>query len=100
MPTIRSLGTAQHCAVARELSRKPVVSERFGRYSEAMSTQTSELLDAFEALSVEEKRVFTAAFFKRAIPFDSGPLDDEETAHAADELFAMLDQEEDDAGSR
>ena len=25
------------------------------------------------------------------IPFDSGPLDDQETAHAADSLFAMLD---------
>jgi hypothetical protein len=66
---------------------------------EAMSTQTSKLLAAFEALSVEEKRVFTAEFLKRAIPFDSGLLDDEETAGAADAGFAMLDQEEDDATS-
>ena len=32
--------------------------------------------------------------------FDSGPLDDEETAHAADELFALLDTEENDTSSR
>ncbi len=70
------------------------------RYSEAMSSQTSQLLDAFDGLPAEEKRIFTAEFFRRAIPFDSGPLDDEETAHAADALFAALDSEEDDAGSR
>jgi hypothetical protein len=65
-----------------------------------MSRQTSQLLDAFDALPDEEKRIFTAEFFRRAIPFDSGPLDDEETAHAADALFAELDAEEDDTGSR
>lgn len=65
-----------------------------------MSRQTSQLLEAFDALPAEEKRIFTAEFFKRAIPYDSGQLDDEETAHAADELFAMLDQEKDDSGSR
>jgi len=65
-----------------------------------MSSQTSQLLDAFDALPEEEKRIFTAEFFRRAIPFDSGPLDDEETADAADSLFATLDAEEDDAGSR
>ncbi|MBK7926991.1 MAG: hypothetical protein IPJ98_05670 [Bryobacterales bacterium] len=65
-----------------------------------MSRQTIELLEAFDSLPAEEKRAFTAEFFRRAIPFDSGPLDDEETAHAADELFAVLDQEEDDAATR
>ena len=65
-----------------------------------MSKQTSELLEAFEALPEEEKRIFTVAFLRRAIPFDSGPLDDEETARAADELFAQLDAEENDSGSR
>jgi len=65
-----------------------------------MSAQTAELLDAFEALPEEEKRIFTAAFLRRAIPFDSGPLDDEETAHAADSLFAALGAEENDAGAR
>ena len=45
-------------------------------------------------------KVFTDEFLRKAIPFDSGPLDDEETAAAADSLFAMLDAEENDARSR
>ena len=61
-----------------------------------MSSQTSQLLEAFECLPPEEQRIFTAAFFRRAIPFDSGPLDDSETSLAADELFALLDAEEND----
>lgn len=65
-----------------------------------MSRQTSQLLDAFDALPDEDKRTFAAEFFRRAIPFDSGPLNDEETAHAADSLFALLDAEEDAADSR
>ncbi|MDX2181349.1 MAG: hypothetical protein SFV18_17275 [Bryobacteraceae bacterium] len=65
-----------------------------------MSRQTADLLEAFEALPDEEKRIFTAGFLRRAIPFDSGPLDDQETAHAADNLFAALDIEENGARSR
>ena len=65
-----------------------------------MSTQTSQLLEAFEALPAEEKRIFTAQFLRRVVPFDSGPLDDEETGRAADELFALLDAEDDDSGTR
>lgn len=72
----------------------------FGRYCEVMSRQTVELLEAFDALPAEEKRIFTAEFFRRAVPFDSGPLDDDETTHAADAIFAMLDAEDDDAPSR
>ena len=65
-----------------------------------MSRQTSQLLEAFESLPPEEKRIFTAEFLRRTIPFDSGPLDDVETGCAADELFALLDAEENDARSR
>jgi hypothetical protein len=65
-----------------------------------MSRQTAQLLEAFEALPAEEKRTFTAEFLRRAIPFDSGPLDDEETTRATDEVFALLDAGENDAGSR
>jgi hypothetical protein len=65
-----------------------------------MSEQTAQLLEAFEALPEEEKRVFTVEFLRRAVPIDSGPLDDEETAQAADQLFAALDAEENDAGTR
>ena len=65
-----------------------------------MSRQTADLLEAFEALPDEEKRVFTAELLKRAIPFDSGPLDDGETAFAADQLFALMDAEEDESRPR
>jgi hypothetical protein len=65
-----------------------------------MSRQTAQLLEAFEALPDEEKRTFTAEFLRRVVPFDSGPLDDEETARAADESFALFDAEENDASSR
>jgi hypothetical protein len=65
-----------------------------------MSEQTAHLLEAFEALPEEEKKIFTVEFLRRAVPIDSGPLDDEETAQAADQLFAALAVEEDDAGTR
>ncbi|HLH16384.1 MAG TPA: hypothetical protein VKX45_04155 [Bryobacteraceae bacterium] len=64
-----------------------------------MSRQTAELLEAFEALPEDEKRAFTVEFLRRAIPFDSGPLDDAETAYAADQLLTALD-ENDDSGAR
>ncbi len=66
-----------------------------------MSSRTIQLLEAFESLPEEEKRLFTAEFLRRAIPFDSGPLDDNETAHAADRIFALLSaEEENDAATR
>lgn len=65
-----------------------------------MSKGTAELLEAFEALAPEEKQVFTVEFLRRSLPFDSGPLDDQETARAADELLASVDKEENDSGSR
>ena len=73
---------------------------REGRYPGLMSGQTRQLLEAFDALAAEEKRIFTAELLRKTIPFDSGPLDDLETADAADSLFAMLDAEENDARSR
>ena len=57
-------------------------------------------MEAFDALPAEEKRVFTAAFLRKTIPFDSGPLDDQETTDAADSLFATLDADENDARTR
>ena len=61
-----------------------------------MSRQTLQLLEAFDALPIEDQRAFTVQFFRRAIPFDSGPLDDDETARAADDNFRMLSAEEPD----
>lgn len=55
-----------------------------------MSGQTAQLLDAFEALPDDEKRAFTVELLRRVVPFDSGPLDDSETADAADQLLVSL----------
>lgn len=65
-----------------------------------MSGLTSQLLEAFDALPAEEKRVFTAELFRCVIPFDSGPLDDAETALMADELLDLFDREDNDTASR
>jgi len=70
------------------------------RYSMVMSSQTAQLLEAFESLPEEEKRAFTVEFLRRVVPFDSGPLDDSETAAAADQLFDELDAEEHGSTSR
>ncbi|MBZ5605990.1 MAG: hypothetical protein LAO79_27140 [Acidobacteriia bacterium] len=70
------------------------------RYAGSMSLHAMQLLEAFDALPEDEKRIVTAELLRRAIPFDSGPLDDEETARAADDLLTMLDAEENDANAR
>ena len=59
-----------------------------------MSRQTVKLLEAFEALPEDEKRVFTVEFLRRSLPYDSGAFEDDEPARAADVLFAMLNAEE------
>lgn len=55
-----------------------------------MSRETAQLLENFEALPEDEKRIFTVEFLRRAVPFDSGPLDDSEIADSADQLLANL----------
>ena len=65
-----------------------------------MSKQTAQLLEAFEALPDGEKRLFAVEVLRRAVPFDSGPLDDVETAFAADQLLGDLEVDENDAVSR
>ena len=65
-----------------------------------MSNRTAQLLEAFEELPETKKRAFTAEFLRRAVPHDSGPLADEETASAADQLFHALDAEESKANAK
>jgi len=60
-----------------------------------MKRETAALLDAFESLPSEEKRAFTEEVLRRSLPFDSGPITDEEIAAASDALFQLLDQKED-----
>jgi len=65
-------------------------------YDWGMSRGTQALLEAFEHLPVEEKRAFTEELLRRSLPFDSGPLADEEIGAASAALFASI--EEKDAG--
>ena len=69
----------------RLLFRPPV-----GWYDVFMSRDTEALLDAFEHLPVEEKRAFTQEVLRRSLPFDSGPLEDEEIGAASAALFDCL----------
>jgi hypothetical protein len=59
-----------------------------------VSPETSALLEAFEALPANEKRSFTEEVLRRSLPFDSGPLTDDEIGAASDALFASLDRED------
>ena len=65
-----------------------------------MTYETSALLDAFEHLPVQEKRVFTEEILRRSLPFDSGPLEEEEILSASSILFRTLDQEDADTKPR
>ncbi len=67
-----------------------------------MSNQAIELLDAFDALAPEEKQAFAVEILRRTrdLPFDSGPLADEEIGETGKALFAFLDREEDAAPAR
>jgi hypothetical protein len=69
----------------RLLFRPPV-----GLYDVFMSIDTEALLGAFQHLPVEEKRAFTQEGLRRSLPFDSGPLEDEEIGAASAALFESL----------
>lgn len=61
-----------------------------------MSKHGIELLEAFEALPPGERQAFAVEVLRRTrdLPFDSGPISDEEIGEAGRSLFAFLDQEE------
>jgi hypothetical protein len=63
-----------------------------------MSSETQALLKAFEQLPAQEKQVFAEEVLRRSLPFDSGPLDDEEIGAVSAELFRSLEDE--DAGPK
>jgi len=60
-----------------------------------MSEQTAQLLDAFEALPSDDKQAFAVEIMRRTreLPFDSGPITDEEIGEAGKAIFALLDQD-------
>jgi len=67
-----------------------------------MSDQTIQLLDAFESLPAADKQTFAVEIMRRTreLPFDSGPISDEEIGEAGRALFSLLDQEDNAAFSR
>ncbi len=67
-----------------------------------MSDQTIQLLDAFDALPSADKQTVVVEIMRRAreLPFDSGPISDEEIGEAGKALFAFLDQEDNAANPR
>lgn len=58
-----------------------------------MTQKTKMLLEAFELLSTEEKQVFVQEILRRSLPFDSGPISDEEIASASSRLIEFLGTE-------
>ena len=60
------------------------------------------LLDEFEALPPKDKQFFAAEILRRTreLPFDSGPITDQEVGEAGKTLFSHLDQEDDAAVAR
>jgi hypothetical protein len=65
-------------------------------YLESMSEQTIQLLDAFESLPSDDKLAFVVEIMRRTreLPFDSGPITDEEIGEAGKAMFALLDRDE------
>lgn len=65
-----------------------------------MSRETQALLEAFEHLPDEDKRAFADEVLRRSLPFDSGPLEDEEIGAASAALFASFAEEDADSPTR
>ena len=67
-----------------------------------MSKQTVQLLEAFDALPIDDKKAFAVEVLRRTreLPFDSGSIADEEIGEAGKTLFGFLDQEENAARTR
>lgn len=61
-----------------------------------MSRQAVQLLEDFEALPPGDKQAFAVEVLRRTreLPFDSGPLPDEEIGEGGRALFVFLDQDE------
>jgi hypothetical protein len=67
-----------------------------------MSEQTVQLLEAFEALPLDDKQAFAMEILRRTreLPLDSGSISDEEIGESGKALFAFLDQDENAAHTR
>jgi hypothetical protein len=65
-----------------------------------MSQEIKVLLEAFDHLPEEDKNFFTREVLRRSLPFDSGPLEDEEIGSTSSAFFKYLDEQDADATPR
>ena len=65
-----------------------------------MIRETETLLESFDHLPAEEQRTFAYEVLRRSLPFDSGPLEDEEIGTASTALFTCLGEEDGDSPAR
>ncbi len=67
-----------------------------------MSSHAAEVLKEFEALSPADKQSVAVEILRRTrdLPFDSGPIADEEIDEAGRSMFALLDQQEENAAAK
>ena len=65
-----------------------------------MGRDIQALLEAFEQLPAEEKRAFADQILRRSLPWDSGPLADEEIGAASEALFAAFAEDDVDPAAR
>jgi len=65
-----------------------------------MSRDSQALLEAFERLPEPERRAFMDEVLRRSLPFDSGPIEDEEIGAASSRLFESLDEKDGDSPAR
>jgi hypothetical protein len=65
-----------------------------------MSAVAERVIAGFESLPAEEKQAVAKEILRRLRLFDSGPLGDNEVAHAGDQLAAMLEDEENGTSAR
>ena len=59
-----------------------------------MTRSVEELLNSFEELPEEEKRVLASEIIKRSLTLDLPELGDDSLLKAADKMFLQLDNEE------
>ena len=67
-----------------------------------MGKNAAHLLEVFETLPPSDKQAFAIEILRRTreVPFDSGPVTDEEIGETGRALFAFLDQEENASKTR
>ena len=67
-----------------------------------MSKRALDLLEAFDSLPADDKQTFAVEILRRTrdLPFDSGPLADEEIGEAGKARFGFLDPDENAARPR